>query len=126
PEVGCCPGDPVQTTVNSITAARSQTPSIKTIVVGFGVVPAEAAALDSMAMAGGLPDNDPAHKFYLASDQASLDTKLASILKQLLGGDAGEPVLCEDGCYGNGCPGMNEVCINSQCKPNTCPTMTCG
>ena len=125
PEVSCCPGDPVQATVDAITAARMQTPSIKTIVVGFGVVASEHAALESMATAGGLPDSDPQHKFYLASDAASLDAKLAEILHELVGGDAGAPVLCEDGCYGEaGCP-SGQVCIQNACQTNSCSGKGC-
>lgn len=125
PEVGCCPGDPVQVTVDAITAARSQDPPVKTIVVGFGVVASEYAALEAMAVAGGVPDMDSGRKFYLATDQAALEAKLASILQQIVGGDAGQPITCEDGCYGAGCP-TGQACIQNQCKPNPCTSMTCG
>ncbi len=124
PEAQCCPTDPVQTTVAAISAADAQSPAVQTFVVGFGIVPAQAAALDSMAVAGGVPDNDPNHKFYVATDETTLDAKISGILSQLVGGDAGAPVTCEDGCYGTPCA-AGSVCLQDQCVTNPCATQTC-
>lgn len=126
PESVCCGSDPVQSTVDAITAAASQSVAIRTIVVGFGNLPApEQAALDSMAFAGGVPDGSGTHKFFSADSAASLDAKLASILQSLVGGDAGASVTCEDGCYGSaGCP-SGQVCLKNACVANPCSTQSC-
>lgn len=125
PEAACCGNtDPVKATVDAIAAAANQVPAVRTIVVGFGVVPSEHAALDAMAMAGGLPNSDSSHKFYLVSDGNSLDKTLSGILSSLIGGDAGAPVACEDGCYGNRCP-SGQVCLKNQCTANLCNGKSC-
>jgi hypothetical protein len=124
PDAACCPPDPVAATVSAISAAAAQSPPIYTIVVGFGVLPSEQATLNKLALAGGKASADPVNKFYSASDQASLDLALSGILNQLVGGDAGSPVTCEDGCYGTACP-SGQVCIQDQCKPNPCQSQVC-
>lgn len=126
PAVDCCPGDPVKATVDAIHNAAIQSPSITTIVVGFGSLSAaERDAMNQMAVAGGLPDNsDPMYKYYRADSYESLDAALAKILKFIAGGDAGASVTCEDGCYGTGCP-SGQVCQGNACKPNLCASKTC-
>ena len=124
PDAVCCGADPVQSTVNAIVAAASQTPSVKTIVVGFGNLPAsDRDALNRMADAGGVPKQG-ANKFYEATDAASLNTVLNTILRTLVVGDAGGGILCEDGCYGTPCP-TGQVCLQDACKANTCATQQC-
>lgn len=124
PEAVCCGADPVKSTVDAITAAAGQSVPIHTIVVGFGNLPTqEQTALDQMAFAGGVPDSGT-HKYFSADSAATLDAKLSGILKTLVGGDAGAPVTCEDGCYGAGCP-SGQVCYNNACVTNTCSTQTC-
>lgn len=125
PEAVCCGVDPVKSTVDAITAAASQSVPVRTIVVGFGNLPAaEQTALDQMAFSGGVPDSGD-HKFFSADSAATLDTKLASILKTLVGGDAGAAVTCEDGCYGSGgCP-SGQVCLKNACVANPCSTQSC-
>jgi len=124
PDTSCCTADPIKATTDAIAAARAQSVSIRTFVVGFGVAGTEQAALNGFADAGGVPNSNPNQRFYLATDQTTLTEKLNGILSQIVGGDAGLPIACEDGCYGNGCPdGL--VCIQNQCKPNACAGQTC-
>lgn len=124
PDAACCGVDPVQATINSIVAAANQTPSVKTIVVGFGSLPAsDRDALNRMADAGGVPKQG-SNKFYEATDAASLNTVLNTILRTLVVGDAGGGILCEDGCYGTPCP-TGEVCLQDTCKANSCAGQQC-
>lgn len=126
PAADCCGANPVQKTVDALTAARMQNPSILTFVVGFGKLMAnQQDALNQMAMAGGLPTSDPAARYYKADDAQSLDVALSAILKTLSGGDAGPTINCEDGCYGTGCP-QGEVCLQNACKADLCAGATCG
>jgi hypothetical protein len=124
PEAVCCPTNPVQATVTAIANAAAQNPPVKTFVVGFGVVSSDVTALNQMAMAGGVPATGSQNQFYVATDQPSLDSALNNILAQLLGGDAGEPVTCEDGCYGTPCP-SGQVCLQNQCVADPCASQTC-
>ncbi len=124
PDAACCGIDPVQATINSIDAAIAQSPPVKTIVVGFGNLPAsDRDALNRMAVAGGLPKQGT-NKFYEATDAASLNSVLNTILRTLVVGDAGAGVLCEDGCYGTPCP-TGQVCLQDACKANTCISQQC-
>ncbi|MBL9003210.1 MAG: VWA domain-containing protein [Myxococcales bacterium] len=124
PDAACCGVDPVQATINAIGAAIAQSPPVKTIVVGFGNLPAsDRDALNRMAVAGGLPKQGT-NKFYEATDAASLNTVLNTILRTLVVGDAGAGVLCEDGCYGTPCP-TGEVCLQDACKANPCTSQQC-
>lgn len=119
PESACCGVDPVQNTVDAITAAASQSPAVKTIVVGFGNLPqSDRDALNRMAVAGKLP-NKGTTQFYEATDSTTLNTVLDGILRTLVTGDAGDPLLCEDGCYGSGCP-TGQVCLKNACTANPC------
>lgn len=126
PAVDCCGADPVQTTVDAITAALQQSPPIYTIVVGFGdLQPSEQMAMNRMALAGGYPDStDPNYKYFRADSPTSLDDVLNRILMQIRGGDAGQVTTCEDGCYGTPCP-SGQVCLQNACKPNPCAGKTC-
>lgn len=124
PDAACCGTDPVQATINSIVAAASQSPPVKTIVVGFGSLPtSDRDALNRLADAGGVP-RQGSNKFYEATDAASLNTVLNTILRTLVVGDAGGGILCEDGCYGTPCP-TGQVCLQDACKTNTCATQQC-
>lgn len=59
---------------------------VGTFALGFskGVDPKQ---MDKFAVLGGYPNPDPAHDFYLAEDEASLDAALATIAKQTLSCD---------------------------------------
>lgn len=125
PEAQCCGADPVLGTVNAISAAATQTNAIRTAVVGFGNLPlTDQEALNRMAAAGGLASSEPNRSFYLATDAASLNEAFGRIMHTLLLGDAGDAVLCEDGCYGTPCSG-SQVCIQDKCVANPCSTMSC-
>lgn len=124
PDASCCGANPVQATVDAIVAAASQSPPVKTIVVGFGnLPPAERDALNRMAQAGGLP-NKGTNQFYVATDADSLNSVLNTILHTLVVGDAGGGLLCEDGCYATPCP-SGQACLADMCKPNPCTSQTC-
>ena len=125
PAAACCGADPVQATVDAITAAAQQSPPIYTFVVGFGQLAlAEQQALTRMALAGGFPDNSSVLKYYKAETTADLDAALGRILMQINGGDAGPLITCEDGCYGTACP-SGQICQQNACKPNPCAGKTC-
>lgn len=124
PDASCCGANPVQATVDAIAAAASQTPAVKTIVVGFGnLPPGERDSLNRLAQAGGVPKQGT-NQYYEATDADSLNKILNTILHTLVVGDAGGGLLCEDGCYATPCP-TGQACLADECKPNPCTTQTC-
>lgn len=125
----CGGGSLVDKTVAAITAARNQTPSVHTFVVGFGGnLPATLKAnLDRMAQAGGEPNPDAAYDYYPADSQQALLTQLQRIITTITGGgDVGSTTLCDDSCYTLGCPNPGEVCAGATCKKNPCSGVTCS
>ncbi|HNI59794.1 MAG TPA: vWA domain-containing protein [Pseudomonadota bacterium] len=130
PDALCCGADPVKTTVDAIRAAANPTvagtPPVYTMVLGFGkTLDSERASLNLMADAGGFPlTQDPTYHYYRAEDATALEQALATIVKSVVGGDAGTIATCEDGCYAKGCPG-GQVCYQNSCRANPCATKTC-
>ncbi len=124
----CGGGAIIDKTVAAIAAAKSQTPSVHTFVVGFGGnLPAGLKAnLDRMAQAGGEPNPDAAYDYYPADSQQALLTQLQRIITTITGGgDVGSTTLCDDSCYSLGCPNPGEICAQATCKPNPCSGVTC-
>ncbi len=129
PDAMCCGADPVKTTVDAIRAAANPTatgvPPVYTLVLGFGKsLDSERASLNQMADAGGLALSDPTYRYYRAEDATALEQALATIVKSVIGGDAGTIATCEDGCYAKGCP-SGQVCNQNACRANPCATMNC-
>ncbi len=124
----CGGGDLVTKTVAAITAAKNQTPSVHTFVVGFGgnLPMTLKANLDRMAQAGGEPNPDAAYDYYPADSQQALLTQLQRIITTITGGgDVGSTTLCDDTCYSLGCPNPGEICAGATCKPNPCSGVSC-
>jgi hypothetical protein len=124
----CGGGNLVDKTVAAITAAKNQTPSVHTFVVGFGgnLPTTLKANLDRMAQAGGEPNPDAAYDYYPADSQQALLTQLQRIITTITGGgDVGSTTLCDDSCYTLGCPNPGEVCAGATCKKNPCSGVTC-
>ena len=118
----CASGEP-DATVNALTAARMQSPSITTFVLGFGALPLSAAtAMDKMAVAGGAPAMGTPKKYYTADDLASLKTSLDNIFSIVLGGGT-----CDSSCYSPdvGCPKPGDICVRGKCQPKTHAALTC-
>lgn len=124
-----CGGGPlIDKTVAAITAAKNQTPSVHTFVVGFGgnLPAALKANLDRMAQAGGEPNPDAAYDYYPADSQQALLTQLQRIITSITGGgDVGSTTLCDDTCYSLGCPNPGEICAGATCKKNPCSGVSC-
>lgn len=121
-----CAANEPQATVDAIEAARKQSPSITTFVVGFGALPSSAAnAMDRMADAGGKPVMGMARKFYQAESLEALNEALDDIFQVIIG----EGVMgCDDTCYSPdvGCPTPGDLCIRAECRPNPCTGVDCG
>lgn len=81
-QAGCSAGGGDPGTVQTITAMKQA--GVATFVVGFGGA-VDKAALDSFAVAGGVPVKNGPNKYYDAADQKSLDAALQSIASQTLG-----------------------------------------
>jgi hypothetical protein len=80
--------------------------------------------MNNMAAAGGEPCMGTAcggRKFYAAEDEASLNAAIDAITQQIVGEFGGG---CDDSCYTNGCPNAGDVCVQGECKPNPCATVT--
>ena len=121
----CAASEPTAS-INAITAARMQSPSITTFVLGFGALPGSAAtAMDNMAVAGGAPSVGTPKKFYTAEDLTSLKASLEKIFAVVLGEGSG---LCDDSCYAPdvGCPTPGDTCIRGKCQQNPCANVSCG
>lgn len=121
-----CAADEPQTTYDALTAARLQSPSIKTFVVGFGNLPPEAAeAMDKMAEAGGTALTGAPHKYYTAEDLPALKAALMKILATVMGEFSGA---CDDTCYAPdlACTGPGESCVLGACKKSPCDGVSCG
>jgi hypothetical protein len=80
-QAGCSAGGGDPGTVQTI--GQMKQAGVSTFVVGFGGA-VDKAALDSFAVAGGVPVNGP-NKYYDAADQKSLDKALQTIASQTLG-----------------------------------------
>jgi hypothetical protein len=75
-QAGCNAKNGNATTINEITTLHSR--GVRTFVVGFGSS-VSTASLDAFAQAGGAVNPSGPHKFYDASDLASLDAALSAI-----------------------------------------------
>ncbi len=122
----CGATDSVAGTVNAIAAAASQTPSIKTFVVGFGGgLPLQLKQnLDQMARAGQVPNPDPSYDFYPADSEAALLAAIDKIMVTITGGEFGTTFRCDDSCYSLGCP-SGEICTQGTCKADPCQGKSC-
>lgn len=121
-----CAADEPSATYAALDAARLQSPSIKTFVLGFGALPPDAAAImDKMAEAGGAPVSGAPHKYYTAEDLTTLKASLAKILAVVMGEFSGA---CDDTCYAPdlACTGPGEACVLGACKKNPCAGVSCG
>lgn len=121
-----CTADEPRLTYEALAAARLQSPSIKTFVLGFGALPPEAAAImDKMAEAGGTALTGAPRKFYTAEDLPALKAALARILAVVMGEFSSA---CDDTCYAPdlACRGPGEACVLGACKKNPCDGVSCG
>ncbi len=120
----CASGEP-GATVTALTAARMQSPSITTFVLGFGALSGSAStAMDNMAVAGGAPSLGTPKKYYTAEDLNTLKSAMEKIFSVVLGEGSG---LCDDSCYAPdvGCPTPGDTCIRGKCMPNPCAGVVC-
>lgn len=114
----------VNKTVAALKAAAMATPSIKTFVVGFGMLSTSAQmAMNQMADAGGVPTGDPTYHYYQAGDATSLSAALDKILVSI-SGELGSS-MCDDSCYATGCVNAGDKCIGRMCKKDPCAGVTC-
>jgi hypothetical protein len=116
--------------VTAINAARNQSPSVKTFVVGFGGSLPQSLKdnLNTFAVAGGQPNPDAGIDYYPADNEQTLVASLDAILKTVTsGGDAGGggSALCDDSCYSNQCPNSSDICAQGTCKANPCQGLSC-
>src|SRR5262249_49682259 len=79
--------------------------------------------LDRLAIEGGepLPTTAP-HRFYLASDEASVRAALDAIASTVY---EEFPMLCDESCYARGCP-SGQICSAGACRPDPCASSSCG
>lgn len=120
-----CTMDEPSLTYEALRAARLQSPSIKTFVLGLGTLPAASTLImDKMAEAGGTAVTGGAHAYYTAEDLPSLKAALAKILAVVTGEFSSA---CDDSCYAAdiGCKAPGETCIRGSCRPNPCAGITC-
>lgn len=123
-EPNCATGEP-GATFTALDAARKQSPSIKTFVLGFGALPATAAmTMDQMAEAGGTAVTGTQRKYYTAEDLPTLKAALEKIFAVVIGEGSG---VCDDSCYAPdvGCPNPGELCIRGRCAQNPCAELSC-
>lgn len=124
-EPNCATGEP-GATITALDAARMQSPSIKTFVLGFGALPTTAAAtMDQMAVAGGTALTGTPRKYYTAEDLPTLKAALEKIFAVVFGEGSG---VCDDSCYAPdvGCPNPGDLCIRGRCAPSPCAEISCG
>lgn len=115
----------VTKTVNALKAAVAATPSIKTFVVGFGMLDATSqGVMNQLADAGGVPTGDPTYHYYQAGDAASLSAALDKILVSIAG-ELGS-TMCDDSCYATGCVNPSDKCIGRMCQKDPCAGVSCG
>lgn len=115
----------VAKTVTALRAAASAVTPIKTFVVGFGMLDTTAQqAMNQMADAGGVPNNDATYHYYQAGDASSLGVALDKILITI-SGELGT-MMCDDSCYANGCPVAGEKCIGRSCQKDPCAGVNCA
>jgi MYXO-CTERM domain-containing protein len=100
---------------------------IKTFVIGFGALPAEAqSAMNMMADAGGEPcmaTSCAGKKYYSAESDTALNDAIDAVSQQIVGEVGG---LCDDSCYANACPNVGDVCVQGKCSVNPCAGVTCA
>src|SRR5262245_17088496 len=130
----CNSGEP-KYTIDQISMAAAQNPSIHTFVVGFdgsgGVQPAN---LNDMANAGKEPiagcNGNTVPCYYSASNAQKFNDAIDMIINHVVGGEFGN-VMCDDSCFANGCP-AGEVCVTDElnpqphCQPDPCAGAMCG
>jgi hypothetical protein len=120
-----CTADEPSLTYEALRAARLQSPSIKTFVLGVGKLPAASALImDKMAEAGGTALSGGAHAYYTAEDLASLKAALEKIMAVVTGEFSSA---CDDSCYAAdlGCKAPGETCIRGRCRKNPCAGVPC-
>ena len=124
--VPACASNEPTASVNALTAARMQSPSITTFVLGFGQLQGSAAtAMDNMAVAGGAPSVGTAKKFYVAEDLTTLKAGLEKIFA-VFSARARGSAMTRVTPRTLAAPTPGDTCIRGKCQPNPCASVSCG